>query len=558
MKTKYLPLLLLTYANSPYAADLAVILSSSHSKVAINNTINYTGSVVNKGTDTASNVRLVFYMAPRNINIGNLPQNCTNNNSKITCSLGNLEPGSSSARMISVTYSKVGGAIVSVNALSDSADSYYDDNFKRMVTNATAATNITNAPFVPSVVGAKATPTSVVQGNSVTFTANLDAPLPAGYSVKLNYDGNTYTLNASAPTGYTSTQTLNNVGLKTFRVGVYNSAGNLQGSDMTGTLQVTLGNSAPTLALISGANTASTGTAYTLQLQANDVDGNLGSIQTNWGDGSADSQTASAGSTLTFTHTYSSEGSYTINAKAYDSAGASSSAVTKTVSVTKPVSSSSSTGKLNDTGITLCADATSNSKTCPVSDYPSQDAQYGRDATHNDDSDGHAGFSFTKISSSGSELSASANSWNCVKDNVTGLIWEVKTTDGGLHDWNNTYTWYEPDRTKNGGEAGTPKGGSCKGSDCDTNAYVKAVNAAGWCGYKDWRLPTKQELRSIVNYGTYSPAIDGDYFPNTSSDWYWSSSSDAYGSNYAWYVVFVNGYTDGDVKFNNFYVRLVR
>jgi len=89
---------------------------------------------------------------------------------------------------------------------------------------------------------------------------------------------------------------------------------------------------------------------------------------------------------------------------------------------------------LNDTGITTCSNETENNLTCPQTDYPGQDAEYGRDVTHNDDSDGHAGFSFTKIDENGDDLPASATSWNCVRDNVTGLIWEVKTDDGGLRE----------------------------------------------------------------------------------------------------------------------------
>jgi hypothetical protein len=49
-------------------------------------------------------------------------------------------------------------------------------------------------------------------------------------------------------------------------------------------------------------------------------------------------------------------------------------------------------GPLNDTGIVTCGDASSNDLPCPVADYPGQDAEYGRDVTHNDPSDGHAGF----------------------------------------------------------------------------------------------------------------------------------------------------------------------
>ena len=56
---------------------------------------------------------------------------------------------------------------------------------------------------------------------------------------------------------------------------------------------------------------------------------------------------------------------------------------------------------------------------------------------------GEAGFDFTKLDANGNALPASATSWDCVRDNVTGLIWEVKTTSG-LRSWSNTYTWYDP------------------------------------------------------------------------------------------------------------------
>ncbi|MGB4499162.1 MAG: DUF1566 domain-containing protein [Methylococcaceae bacterium] len=218
---------------------------------------------------------------------------------------------------------------------------------------------------------------------------------------------------------------------------------------------------------------------------------------------------------------------------------------------------------LNDTGITTCSDNSINGLACPINDFPNQDAQVGRDKTKNDDSDGHAGFSFTKISSSGKELPASAPEWNCVKDNVTGLMWEIKTTDGGLHDMNNRYTWYEPDNSKNGGKAGTQNGGSCKGSDCDTNAYVKAVNAVGYCGYKDWRMPTRQELVSIVDSSHASltlthPTIDTNYFPNTNESKFWSSSPYASSSNYAQMVIFNGGGSSGTDKDGSYNVRLVR
>ena len=199
---------------------------------------------------------------------------------------------------------------------------------------------------------------------------------------------------------------------------------------------------------------------------------------------------------------------------------------------------------------------------------------------------------YTKISNSGATLPATAklgtgsNDWACTKDNQTGLIWEVKTTDGGLRDMNNGYYWYEPDASKNGGFAGYQNGGTCEGSNCDTYALTNAVNAKGLCGKKDWRLPTVAELMKLVvcsdgkyeadgsctNYMTViRPTINTPYFPNTPSESFWSSSPIVVSSFARWYVGFDGGsspgawsvgFDDGSSAYSNkdggFLVRLVR
>jgi hypothetical protein len=218
---------------------------------------------------------------------------------------------------------------------------------------------------------------------------------------------------------------------------------------------------------------------------------------------------------------------------------------------------------LNDTGIDWCANGNTNFLACPVVGYPGQDAENGRDVVQDDDVDGHAGFAFTKLDANGKALPASATTWSCVRDNVTGLIWEVKTDDSGLRDEDWTYTWFNPDPARNGGSEGTPDGtDNCWNSArCDTDKFAADVNQAGLCGAGDWRLPTREELRSIVDHSRYYPAIDTTYFSDELGPewWFWSSSPHAYyTADHAWFVYFAGGNDDGTTKGSALHVRLVR
>ena len=206
-----------------------------------------------------------------------------------------------------------------------------------------------------------------------------------------------------------------------------------------------------------------------------------------------------------------------------------------------PISATLPTGALNDTGIDWGGNYESGNNTdCTSSNISApQDCHQGRDAdsSTNDDSDGHAGFSFTRLNADGSEYAGTGvyadEPWHCVQDNVTGLIWEVKTDDDDLHDKDDKYNWYNTDPATNGGEDGyaDDDGNICYGYDssdastyCNTQAFTARVNEAGLCGAHDWRLPSKEELRSIVDYSRYNPSIDTDYFPNARSSGFWSSS----------------------------------
>jgi len=73
----------------------------------------------------------------------------------------------------------------------------------------------------------------------------------------------------------------------------------------------------------------------------------------------------------------------------------------------------------------------------------------------------------------------------------------------------------------------------------------------------DWRLPNKKELLSIVDYGTYNPAIIS-IFEKTTSHYYWSSTTVAANTRYVWAVYFGHGGTGNLHKSDNGYVRCVR
>lgn len=160
-----------------------------------------------------------------------------------------------------------------------------------------------------------------------------------------------------------------------------------------------------------------------------------------------------------------------------------------------------------------------------------------------------------------------------MRDNVTGLIWEKKPKgDGkignqGLHDADDTYTWYSTDASNNGGSVGYPRGDTCfhynsakSGTWCNTQAFVKRVNAEGWCGAKNWRMPTVQELERLVDFSISDPnsSIDTKHFPDAVGDWYWSSSPDASDTTNAWMATFYDGHSSSYHRSNFYAVLLVR
>lgn len=113
-----------------------------------------------------------------------------------------------------------------------------------------------------------------------------------------------------------------------------------------------------------------------------------------------------------------------------------------------------------------------------------------------------------------------------ITDNVTGLIWQKEDDD-------KTRTW------------------------ASAGAYCDSLTLGG---QSDWRLPTRRELMSLVDYGIPAPgpAINTTYFPNTDAHYYWSSTNYAGSTSSAWTVQFYEGSVGSRVKSGSDYVRCVR
>jgi len=131
---------------------------------------------------------------------------------------------------------------------------------------------------------------------------------------------------------------------------------------------------------------------------------------------------------------------------------------------------------------------------------------------------------FVKLSAAGKELAASAKTWAQVLDRKTDLIWTANTVGPRAQ-------------------------------------FADAKKLAENCGvgdHTDWRLPTIEELLSLVDYTRCKPAIDTAFF-RCESSWYWSSTPDAESpSVYAWYVYFNYGGSYVYLRSGTAFVRAVR
>ncbi len=88
----------------------------------------------------------------------------------------------------------------------------------------------------------------------------------------------------------------------------------------------------------------------------------------------------------------------------------------------------------------------------------------------------------------------------------------------------------------------------------DHDEALQAVSALG----EGWRLPTLEELLSIVDRGTYAPAIDAEAFPDTPSRAFWTTDSCAWSDTAVWVVYFYDGTVYDSPRGSSACVRAVR
>jgi hypothetical protein len=143
--------------------------------------------------------------------------------------------------------------------------------------------------------------------------------------------------------------------------------------------------------------------------------------------------------------------------------------------------------------------------------------------------------SFTKLNVNGNDLAEDAADWIMVRDNISGLVWEIKSNDASIHNKSHMYSW-----------------------DSAQNEHIAELNTIQFGGFSDWRLPSIKELSFLIDADRQYPAVNNTFFPDIQNGFYWSSTSHADINDLAWGVSFDLGRVYQVSKLNSGYVIAVR
>ena len=93
----------------------------------------------------------------------------------------------------------------------------------------------------------------------------------------------------------------------------------------------------------------------------------------------------------------------------------------------------------------------------------------------------------------------------------------------------------------------------------DALATIKELNDSDLYGYRDWKLPNRKELFSLISHETVNPSIPaGHPFTNIFTGYYWTSSSCARLPDQAWYIHLGGARVFKGMKYGSYMVWPVR